>query len=105
MNDFVLITLLVLLMARTFIKNRDTLRAYKKLSKTQLLGVVITFIFTVVIATTLIFYGKNWIAGKFSNIFLESFIFVVIFFFVFYFIGTISDKVMNKITKGALPKN
>lgn len=104
MSDYVLIILLVLLMTRTFIKNRETLKEYKNLSKTQLIGVIVTFIFTVAASTALIVYGKNLIEGKFPSPFLEAFIFLVIFFFVFIIIGTISDKVMKKITKGVLPK-
>ncbi|AXI00934.1 hypothetical protein DV702_15185 [Sporosarcina sp. PTS2304] len=104
MGNYVLIILLALLMARAFIKNRETLKEYKKLSKTQLLGVIITFIFTVGTSTALIVYGKNLIEGKFQSPFLEAFIFLVILFFVFISIGTISDKAMKKITKGVLPK-
>lgn len=105
MGDYVLIILLVLLMTRTFIKNKETLKEYKNLSKTQLLGVAITFIFTVGISTALVVYGKNLIEGKFPSPFLEAFIFLVIFFFVFIIIGTISDKMMKKITNGVLPKD
>lgn len=105
MNDFVLIFLLVLLVTRIFIKNKDTLREFKKLSKPQLLGVILIFIFDVIVVTTLIYYGGNWIMGQFSNIFIKAFGFTVIVFIVLYFIGTLSDKVLNKITNGALPKN
>ncbi|WOV86987.1 hypothetical protein QWT69_14075 [Sporosarcina oncorhynchi] len=104
MVDYVLIILLVLLMTRAFIKNRENLKEYKKLSKTQLIGVIVTFIFTVGTSTALIVYGKKLIEGKFPSPFLEAFIFLVILFFVFIIIGTISDKAMKNITKGVLPK-
>ncbi len=87
------------------VNNKETLRAFKELGKLQLLGVALTFVSTVVVASALIFYGGNWIAGQFSNIFLQSFSFLVVVFLVFYSIGTVSDKVMSKITNGALPKN
>lgn len=59
-------------MTRSFIKNRKTLIEYKKLSKTQLIAVIITFIS------------------------------LVIFLFFSIIVGTISDKVIKKITKGVL---
>ena len=104
MSDLLLILLLVLLVIRNFIKDQDTWREIKKLHTKQLLGVTINFIFTVLAITTLIFYGGNWMAGQFSNIFLQSFAFLIIVFVVLISIGTLSDKVMNKITNGALPR-
>lgn len=105
LKDFILITLLVLLMIRNFIKNKDTLREFKKLNKAQLLGVAINFILTVIVATVLIFYGGNWIAGQFSNIFLKTSVFAFIVLLVLYFIGSLSNKAMSKITHGILPKD
>ncbi|PID13873.1 hypothetical protein CSV63_15730 [Sporosarcina sp. P34] len=104
MNDLVLISLLVLLVIRNFIKDKETWREIKKLHTSQLIGVTINFILTVLAITTLIFYGGNWLAAKFSNFFLQSFSFIVIVFLVLSCIGTLSDKAMNKITNGALPK-
>lgn len=105
LKDFILITLLILLMIRNFIKNKDTLREFKKLNKAQLLGVAINFILTVIVATVLIFYGGNWIAGQFSNIFLKTSVFAFIVLLVLYFIGSLSNKAMSKITHGILPKD
>lgn len=105
MGDYVLAILLVLLMTRVFIKSRETLKEYKNLSKNRLIGVIVTFIFTVGTSTALIVYGKKMIEGKFPSPFLEAFIFLVILFVVSITIGTISDKVMKKITKGVFPKD
>lgn len=104
MNDYVLIILLVLLVIRNFIKDKETWREMKKLHTSQFIGVAINFIFTVLAITTLIYYGGNWLAGQFSNIFLQSFAFLIIVFLVLISIGTLSDKVMNRITNGALPR-
>ncbi|PIC70106.1 hypothetical protein CSV77_10110 [Sporosarcina sp. P16b] len=104
MGDYVLIVLLLLLMTRVFIKNRVNLKEYKKLSKTQIIGVIATYIFTLGTSTALIVYGKKLIEGKFPSPFLEEFIFIVILFFVSIIIGTVLDKMMKEITKGVLPK-
>jgi len=88
-------------MVRTFRKNRETLRANKKLSKIQLIGVEITFVFSVSIAASLIVYSKNEASRILSNIFVGTLVLAIISFFVFYFIETISDKMINKIAKGA----
>ncbi|PIC74484.1 hypothetical protein [Sporosarcina sp. P17b] len=105
MTDFILIFLLILLVTRIFIKNKETLREFKKLNKSQLLGVFLTLIFDIIVVTTLIYYGRNWIMEQFTNIFLQALSFLVIVFLVLILIGKLSDKVVNKITNGILPKN
>lgn len=104
MNDYVLISLLVLLVIRNFIKDKETWREIKKLHTNQRIGVSINFVFTVLAITTLIYYGGNWMAGQLSNIFLQSLVFLIIVFLVLISIGTLSDKMMNKITNGTLPR-
>ena len=104
MNDYVLISLLVLLVIRNFIKDKETWREIKKLHTSQRIGVAINFVFTVLAITSLIYYGGNWMAGQFSNIFLQSLVFLIIVFLVLIRIGTLSDKMMNKITNGTLPR-
>ncbi|ARF16123.1 hypothetical protein [Sporosarcina ureae] len=104
MNDYVFILLLVLLVVRNLVKDKETWREIKKLHTRQRIGVAIHFVFTVLAITTLIYYGGNWLAGQFSNIFLQSFAFLLIVFLVLISIGNLSDKMMNKITNGTLPR-
>lgn len=91
-------------MLRNFIKNKDTWKAFKKLNKTQLLLAVMYFLFTVFAAAVLIYYGGNWLAGQFSNIFVQAAVFALVVFVVFYFLGNLSNKMMRKITDGLLPR-
>lgn len=104
LKEFLFIALLVLLMLRNFIKNKDTWKAFKKLNKTQLLLAVMYFLFTVFAAAVLIYYGGNWLAGQFSNIFVQAAVFALVVFVVFYFLGNLSNKMMRKITDGLLPR-
>lgn len=100
----IFIVLTTLLIIRILLNNKETLSTFKKLSITQIIGVTINITLTVVIATTLIYFGGNWLAGLFSNIFLQIMIFTITTLLVLYVISYLSNKAMYKITNGILPK-
>lgn len=89
MKDIIITIFLVLLMARNILKNKETVKIIKKLKKTQLAGIALSFVFTVLTATVLIYYGGNWIAGQFSNSVLRYLVFGVIVLMVLYVMGTV----------------
>ncbi len=101
MKDILIIILCVGLTIYHISNNKGML---KQLKKIQLFGVAITFIFTVILATILIFYGGNWIAGLFSNIILKYLVFGVIVIATFYLLEIIVNKVLYRITDGVFPE-
>jgi Kef-type K+ transport system membrane component KefB len=83
-------------------KNRKIL---KELTKFQVLGVLITFLITIYIAFICIFYGGNWIAGKFTNMIVKTTIQYIVIFITLFICVSILYKILKKITNGVLPKN
>lgn len=102
MKDVLNIIVCVCLIIYHISNNKSSL---KQLKKTQNFGVAITFIGALIAATILIFYGGNWIAGRFSNIVWKYLIFGVVVIATLYLLGIIVNKVLYKITDGLLLKS
>ena len=102
MIDILMTTLFIVILIRAILKNRKIL---KELTKRQIFGVVISYLITVFIAFIFIYYGGNWVAGYFSNIFFKYVIFLVVVCIALYLCISILNKVLQKITNGILPKN
>ncbi|WP_026672486.1 hypothetical protein [Alkalihalobacterium bogoriense] len=77
----------------------------KRLSMSQMIFVVFSYIVTVFIAFIGIYFAGNWIAGQFSHLFFKYFIFFIIVVITISFCKILLGKVLHKITKGFLPGN
>ena len=86
---------------RTY-KNRESI---KKLTAKQLILAVITYIFTVFFAFICVYYGGNWIAGQFSNRFLQIVVFILIIIITLSLCQWPLRKILYRVTSGIFPKN
>ena len=102
MTDNILSVLSIVIMLSIFYKNRTTL---KELTKFQLLGAAICYLFAILIAFVFVYYGGNWVAGQFSNTIFNSIIFIAVILIVLYPTVSILNKLLHKITNGILPKD
>lgn len=93
--SFVIMVLLIL-------KNRKTL---KKLTKFQIVGVGVSYLFAILIAFIFIYYGGNWIADQFSNTFFKYMIFLAVVYVSLSVCKSILNKVLERVTNGILPKS
>ncbi|MEQ2528236.1 hypothetical protein WMO40_16235 [Bacillaceae bacterium CLA-AA-H227] len=101
MKDTLMSVLFITITIYIIWKNRITLM---KLTKIQLIGVVLSYLVAIFVVFSLIYFGGNWIAGQFSNVILKYIIFLAIVCIVLYFCGSILQRVLEKITNGVLPK-
>ncbi|WP_121610015.1 hypothetical protein [Mesobacillus foraminis] len=82
-------------------KYRKTL---KKLNKTQIMGVFISYILTVIIAGICIYYGGAFLTERFQNEWIRLIIrFSVVLVTLWLAIVTL-NHILQKITKGIFPK-
>lgn len=101
MKDILMSVLFIIITIYIIWQNRKTL---KKLTKIQLIGVVLSYLVAIFVGVFLVYYVGNWIAGQFSNIFLKYIIFLAVVCIMLIFCGGILRKVLEKITNGTLPK-
>ncbi|GAB3058116.1 hypothetical protein [Virgibacillus ainsalahensis] len=73
----------------------------KKLKTRQILGISISFLFTIAIATILIYGGGNWIVKQLSAEWLRTLIFYLIIIAVIGGAIFSLNKIVRKITNGA----
>ncbi|GIO25149.1 hypothetical protein [Oceanobacillus sp. J11TS1] len=93
----------VVLLVCTLVKNRKELKEkYLKLHYAQIIGVIISFLITLAIATILIYYVGNWLVSFISFTFLRYAAFFVIIAVVLFFCSSALNRVLTKITKGIL---
>lgn len=99
--EYLLITISIVIIIYRIIKNRLTL---KELTKSQILGIGLSYLLATLIGFILIYYGGNWIVGLISNIILKYIVFLIIVLIVLDISVMILNKLLLKITKGILPK-
>lgn len=102
MKDLLMFILLISLIVYQISNNKNIL---KQLKKSQVFGVAVTYIAMIIVATIIIYYGGNWIAGLFPTIILKYLVFGIIVIATFYYLGILVNKVLYKITGRVLPKN
>ncbi len=101
MKDILIITLSIVITIYVILKNRKIL---KELTKLQLSGVGISYLVAIFIAFICIYNGGNWIAGYSPNMIVRYIIQLIIVCLTLYLCGSILSKILQKITKGVLPK-
>ena len=102
MEDVLKILLSIVIMIYVILKNR---KIFKELTKSQIFGVGVSYLIAIIIAFILIYFGGNWVAGHFSNTFIEYMIFLAVVCVSLYLCVRILNKVLQKITNGILPKS
>lgn len=102
MLDSILLAVGFVISILIVMKNRKIIQ---RLSMSQMIFVVFSYIVTVFIAFIGIYFGGNWIAGQTSNLFFKYFIFFIIVVITISFCKILLGKVLHKITKGLLPSN
>lgn len=82
-------------------KNRSTL---KELKAYQIVGAAMSYLFVILIAFGLVYYGGNWIAGKMPNDILKTTIFLAVVLVVLSLCVKLLHKLLNIVTNGVLLK-
>lgn len=101
--DFLMIILFIVVTIYHIYKNREVV--VKELTKFQIFGVGASYLVTIIFAFILIYYGGNWVAGLFSNIFFKNMVFLAIVCMALYLSVSILNRVLLRITNGVLPKD
>lgn len=100
-NVFSLLSTIILVFM--FLKYRKELKnTYKKLSTLQLLGVVLSYLITILIAFILIYYVGNWFVSYITINFLKHAVQVIIIILVISTCLNGLNRVLKKISKGIL---
>ena len=98
MEDIIKILLSIVLMIIVILKNR---KMFKKLTKSQIFGVGVSYLIAIFLAFILIYFGGNWVTGHFSNTLFKYMVFLVVVCVSLYLCVSILNKVLQKITNGA----
>ena len=97
---FFKILLAIITLVYVISKNKKIL---KQLTKSQIFGVVISFLAVIFLAFFLIYFGGNWVAGHFSNTLFKYVIFFAVVCVSLYLCINVLNKVLDKITNSILP--
>ncbi|GGP13987.1 hypothetical protein [Oceanobacillus neutriphilus] len=99
----ILSVLCTILLVFNFWKNRKKLKeTYSKLNYVQIIGVIISYLITIVIVFMLIYYAGNWLVSFIPFTFLRSAAFLVIVVVVLFSCLYLLNKALTKITNGIL---
>ena len=100
MNDIFKILLFIITLIYVIAKNR---KIFKELTKSQVFGVVISYLAVIFIAFILIYFGGNWVAGHFSNTIFKYVVFFAVVCISLYLCIILLNKILQKITNSILP--
>lgn len=101
MFDYIMIAAFPVLAIYKIYKNRDLL---KKFSKTQIIGIALSYLAAISLAFVCIYYFGNWIAGFALNSIIRFIISIAVILSSLLISISILNKVLEKVTNGVLPK-
>lgn len=100
-NVFSLLSTIILIYM--FFKYRKELKStYKKLSILQLVGVIMSYLITIIIGFILIYYVGNWLTGYITINILKNIVQIIIIILVISTCLNGLNKVLKKLSKGVL---
>lgn len=76
----------------------------KKFSKTQIIGIALSYLAAISLAFICIYYFGNWIAGFALNSIIKSIFSIAVILASLMLSISILNKVLEKLTSGVLPK-
>ena len=100
--SFIIIAYCTFVVINLIYKNRESIR---QLTAKQLILASFSYLSTVLFGVICIYYGGNWIAGQFSNRFLQLVVFILIIVITISLCQWPFRKVLNRVTSGIFSKN
>ncbi|WP_010530177.1 hypothetical protein [Lentibacillus jeotgali] len=94
MSELFFIVLLLAATVYVLLKNKNKL---KMLKISKMIGIVLSFVVSVGIAASLIYYGGNWIAGKIPYAWIGWVVFIFITVIVITGINLLFNRLVEKI--------
>lgn len=100
---YVMDVLFLITFLYVIISNWETIKnTYQKLTILQLIFVVLSFLMTIAIATILIYYGVNWLAGFIAFQPLKMMVKFILAALILFGCGSGLNKVVKRGTNGVL---
>ncbi|KOS68947.1 hypothetical protein AEA09_10580 [Lysinibacillus contaminans] len=102
MFNFIIMTYCIVVAINLIYKNKKSI---KQLTAKQCILAAITYIFTILFIFICIYFGGNWIAGQFTNRFLQLVVFTMFIFIILSLCQWPLRKTLHRFTSGIFPKN
>lgn len=102
MGNIFSILSIVLLVYVSWKYRKEMKATYKKLTVTQLLGIILSYVVAIFIAFLFIYYGGNWAVSYITFEWLRTVAFIIIAITALSFCSKVLNTVVRKISNGVL---